>query len=101
MGLKWAKIAKIIILSVKVLFFGSNGPKTIRKQLYRVFNDYGGLKLPFSGQTCHFLALKMADFKPFRPSRPPILTKFPPNWPHMLLGHGLGPHWHLLGGPGL
>ena len=37
-ALNWAKIAKIIILCLNVIFFGANGPKTIKKQLYWVFN---------------------------------------------------------------
>ena len=43
---------------------------------------------------------KIQVLTPFWPSRPLFLIKYPPNWPHMLLAHVLGPPWYLLGGPG-
>ena len=46
-GLKWAKLAKIIILCIKVILFGFNGPNTIRKQSYWVSIGYGDKNCPF------------------------------------------------------
>ena len=43
---------------------------------------------------------KIQVLMPFWPSGPLFLIKYPPNWPHMLLAHVLGPPWYLWGGPG-
>ena len=90
-------MTKIIILCIKVILFGSNGPKTNKKQLNCFFFGQGGLKLLFSGQKLHFWAQKNQVLKLFQPSLPLFLTKFPPNCPYILLVHVLGCQWYLLG----